>query len=60
MAKTYLHDCLDQFLNVSEQLSGKPFELKALEKDVRDLRTGEVNIRKLHERCIQVFKNTEH
>jgi len=61
MAKNYLHECLKQFHEVSKQLwgKGKPFDLKALEKEVEVLQSGEVGVREIQNRFKQ-FKSAEH
>ena len=60
MTKNYLHDCLEQFPQVSEKRwgKGKPFDLRALEEKVQDLQSRKVMIGDIHQRFEQHFKET--
>ncbi len=60
MTKNYLHDCLEQFPEVSEKRwgKGKSFDLRALEEKVQDLQSQKVSIGDIHQRFEQHFKET--
>ncbi len=56
MTKKYLHDCLEQFPDISKQRWERPFNMKALEDEVKKLDLKKLNVGKLQ----QCFKNTKH
>ena len=60
MPENYLHECLNQFPDVSEKRwgIGKPFDFKALEGSVEDLRSRRMMIVDIHQRFEQHFKET--
>ena len=60
MTKNYLHDCLEQFPDVSKKRwgKGKPFNLRALEEKVQDLQSQKVKIEDIRQRFEQHFKET--
>jgi hypothetical protein len=55
MAVSYLHTCLERFEKVSEERYGWPFNLKAIEDDVRHLRSK----RKITSQDLLYFTNPE-
>lgn len=61
MTKNYLHDCLEQFPEVSKKRwgKGKPFDLRALQEKVQDLQSQKVKIGDIHQRFEQHFKETK-
>ena len=61
MAQNYLHECLGQFPEVSKKLwkKGKPFNLKALEKEVEVLQSGKVSVQDILKR-FENLKNPEY
>lgn len=60
MTQNYLHECLEQFPDVSKKQwgKGKPFDLRTLEEKVQDLQSQKVRIGDIHQRFEQHFKET--
>ncbi len=59
MGKNYLHDCLEQFPDVSRQrFNDRPFDLKTIQSDAEYLRTRTVvSVRDIHEHFSRYFKD---
>jgi len=60
LARLYLKKCLEQFEKVSEAIYGRPFNLKAIEKEMQHFRNArEIKLADL-ELFRNIFKNSEH
>ncbi len=56
MGQNYLHDCLNQFSDISEQRFHRPSDLQAAENGAKHLQTGTVSVQAIHQHFHSSFK----
>ena len=60
MSSTYLHDCLDQFPEISRQRWGHLLDMQNIETKLKAIRSANINVRDIHTHFSSIFRETKH